>query len=53
MLFSLLEMLFFAGLAGIPGWFLGGTLGAVFGALLALVIHGVMLQWKLDRLEHR
>jgi len=51
MLFSLLEMLFFAGLAGIPGWFLGGTLGAVFGALLALVIHGVMLQWKLDRLE--
>jgi two-component system phosphate regulon sensor histidine kinase PhoR len=51
MLFSLLEMLFLAGLAGIPGWFLGGTLGAVLGAVLALLIHGSMLQWKLDRLE--
>jgi two-component system phosphate regulon sensor histidine kinase PhoR len=51
MFFSILEMLLYAGLAGTTGWFLGGALGAFLGAVLALVIHGVMLQWKLDRLE--
>jgi len=51
MLFSLLEMLLLGGLAGIPGWFLGGALGAVLMALLALFIHGVSLLSKLDRLE--
>ena len=48
MFFSLLEMLLLAGLAGTTGWFLGGNLGAFLGALLALVIHGAMLQWKLE-----
>jgi two-component system phosphate regulon sensor histidine kinase PhoR len=51
MFFSLLEMLFWVGLAGTPGWFLGGALGAALGALLALFIYGATLQWKLDRLE--
>jgi len=51
MFFSILEMLFLVGLAGTPGWFLGGTLGAVLGALLALFIYGATLLWKLDRLE--
>jgi two-component system phosphate regulon sensor histidine kinase PhoR len=51
MFFSLLEMLLLAGLAGTTGWFLGGALGAFLGAVLASVIHGAMLQWKLDRLE--
>ena len=51
MFFSILEMLFWVGLAGTPGWFLGGTLGAVLGALLALFIYGATLLWKLDRLE--
>jgi two-component system phosphate regulon sensor histidine kinase PhoR len=51
MFFSILEMLFWVGLAGTPGWFLGGTFGAVLGALLALFIYGATLLWKLDRLE--
>ena len=52
MFFLLLEMLLLAGLAGIPGWFFGGFLGAALAALLALFVHGSMLQWKLDRLEN-
>ena len=52
MFFLLLEMLLLAGLAGIPGWFFGGFLGAALAALLALFVHGLMLQWKLDRLEN-
>ncbi|WP_299514399.1 phosphate regulon sensor histidine kinase PhoR [uncultured Limnohabitans sp.] len=52
MFFLLLEMLLLVGLAGIPGWFFGGVLGAAFAALLALFVHGLMLQWKLDRLEN-
>jgi hypothetical protein len=51
MLFSLLEMLFLVGLAGAPGWFLGGAIGAVLGALIAVFIYGANLQWKLHRLE--
>ena len=51
MFFSLLEMLFLVGLAGTPGWFLGGAIGAVLGALIAVFIYGATLQWKLDRLE--
>lgn len=51
MLFGLLEMLFFVGLAGIPGWFLGGPFGAVLGALIAVFIYAATLLWKLDRLE--
>jgi two-component system phosphate regulon sensor histidine kinase PhoR len=51
MFFSILEMLFWVGLAGTPGWFLGGALGAVLGALIALFIYGATLLWKLDRLE--
>ena len=52
MFFLLLEMLLLVGLAGIPGWFFGGVLGAALAALLALFVHGLMLQWKLDRLEN-
>jgi two-component system phosphate regulon sensor histidine kinase PhoR len=44
-------MLFLVGLAGTPGWFLGGAIGAVLGALIAVFIYGATLQWKLDRLE--
>lgn len=51
MFFWLLEMLFLVGLAGAPGWFLGGALGALLGALIALFIYGATLLWKLDRLE--
>ena len=51
MFFLILEMLLWAGLAGTPGWFLGGPLGAVLGAMLALFIYGATLQWKLERLE--
>ena len=51
MLFWLLEMLFLVGLAGTPGWFLGGPLGAVLGALIAVFIYAATLLWKLDRLE--
>jgi two-component system phosphate regulon sensor histidine kinase PhoR len=51
MFLSILEMLFLVGLAGTPGWFLGGALGAVLGAFIALFIHGAALLWKLDRLE--
>jgi two-component system phosphate regulon sensor histidine kinase PhoR len=51
MFFSILEMLFWVGLAGTPGWFLGGALGAALGALIALFIYGATLLWKLDRLQ--
>ncbi len=51
MLFWLLEMLFLVGLAGTPGWFLGGPFGAVLGALIAVFIYAATLLWKLDRLE--
>lgn len=51
MFFSILEMFFFAGLAGISGWFLGGARGAVFGALVALLVYAATLLWKIDRLD--
>jgi two-component system phosphate regulon sensor histidine kinase PhoR len=51
MFFWLLEMLFLAGLAGAPGWFLGGAVGALLGALIAVFIYGATLLWRLDRLE--
>ena len=51
MFFWLLEMLFLVGLAGTPGWFLGGPVGALLGALIAVFIYGATLLWKLDRLE--
>lgn len=51
MFFWLLEMLFLVGLAGTPGWFLGGALGALLGAFIAVFIYGATLLWKLDRLE--
>jgi two-component system phosphate regulon sensor histidine kinase PhoR len=38
-------------LAGAPGWFLGGAIGALLGALIAVFIYGATLLWKLDRLE--
>jgi two-component system phosphate regulon sensor histidine kinase PhoR len=51
MFLSVLETLFWVGLAGVPGWFLGGALGAALAGLLVLVIHGVVVNWKLARLE--
>jgi two-component system phosphate regulon sensor histidine kinase PhoR len=51
MFFWLLEMLFLVGLAGVPGWFLGGAVGALLGALIAVFIYGATLLWRLDRLE--
>lgn len=51
MLFWLLEMLFLVGLAGTPGWFLGGAFGAVLGAFIAVFIYSATLLWKLDRLD--
>jgi len=51
MFFWLLEMLLLVGLAGTPGWFLGGALGALLGAFIAVFIYGATLLWKLDRLE--
>jgi two-component system phosphate regulon sensor histidine kinase PhoR len=51
MFFWLLEMLLLVGLAGASGWFLGGAIGALLGALIAVFIYGATLLWKLDRLE--
>jgi two-component system phosphate regulon sensor histidine kinase PhoR len=51
MFFWLLEMLFLVGLAGVPGWFLGGAVGALLGALISVFIYGATLLWRLDRLE--
>lgn len=51
MFFWILEMLFLVGLAGVPGWFMGGALGAALAALIAMLIYGLSLLWKLDRLE--
>ncbi len=51
MLFSLLELVLWVGLAGIPGWFLGEIFGALLAALIALFVYAALLSWKLDRLD--
>lgn len=51
MLLTFLELIFWAGLAAIPGWFLGGLLGASLAGGLALLAYTLVLVWKLERLE--
>ncbi|MEY3613771.1 MAG: Phosphate regulon sensor protein PhoR [Pseudomonadota bacterium] len=51
MFFSLIELLFWVGLAVAPGWFFGGSPGAALSAVLVLFVHGAVLLWKLDRFE--
>ena len=38
-------------MVALPGWFLGGARGAVFGAFAALFVYAATLLWKLDRLD--
>lgn len=51
MFLSILEMLLLMGFAGIPGWFLWGSLGAFSAALGAVFVYSAVLSWKVDRLE--
>ena len=51
MLFALFELLFLMGLAGVPGWLLGGTLGACLAALLTVSVYALVLVWKIERFD--
>ena len=39
------------GLAGLPGWYVGGALGAAVAALLAVCIYALVLAWRVDRFD--
>lgn len=51
MFFAILEMCFLMVLAALPGWFMGGTLGAALAAMLAVFAYALALVWKLERLD--
>lgn len=51
MWFALFELLFLMGLAGVPGWLLGGFLGLCLAALLAVSVYALVLIWKVDRFD--
>lgn len=51
MIFSVVELLVGVLVAVIPGWFLGGTLGALIAACLALLAHSLVLIWRIRRFE--
>lgn len=51
MVFPVFELLFLMGLAGLPGWYLGGALGAAVAALLAVCIYALVLAWRVDRFD--
>jgi two-component system phosphate regulon sensor histidine kinase PhoR len=51
MIFSVAELLVGVTVAAVPGWFLGGAVGALCAAVLALFAHTVVLIWRIHRLE--
>jgi len=51
MVFPVFELLFLMGLAGLPGWYVGGALGAAVAALLAVCIYALVLAWRVDRFD--
>ena len=51
MVFPVFELLFLMGLAGLPGWYVGGALGAAWSALLAVCIYALVLAWRVDRFD--
>ena len=42
MILSVLDLLMGVAVAAVPGWFLGGTVGALTAAALALFAHAVV-----------
>ena len=51
MVFAIIELLFIVSLAGMPGWFLGGELGACLAALVAVSAYALNFSWKVDRFD--
>lgn len=51
MVFPVLELIFLLGLGGLPGWYVGGPLGAALSALLAVCIYALVLAWRVDRFD--
>lgn len=51
MVFPVFELFFLLGLAGLPGWYLGGALGASLSALLAVCIYALVLAWRVYRFD--
>lgn len=51
MIFSVVELLMGVAVAAVPGWFLGGTVGALSAVALALLAHTVVLVWRIHRLD--
>jgi two-component system phosphate regulon sensor histidine kinase PhoR len=51
MVFAIIELLFIVFLAGMPGWFLGGDLGACLAALVAVCVYALVLNWRIDRFD--
>jgi len=51
MVFSVVELLFIVLLAGMPGWFLGGEIGACLAALVAVCVYALVLNWRIDRFD--
>jgi two-component system phosphate regulon sensor histidine kinase PhoR len=52
MIFSVLELMTGVAVVAVPGWFLGGTVGALSAAALALFAHALVLVWRIHRLDH-
>jgi two-component system phosphate regulon sensor histidine kinase PhoR len=51
MVFAIIELLFIVLLAGMPGWFLGGELGACLAALVAVSAYALNFSWKVHRFD--
>ena len=51
MVFAIIELLFIVFLAAMPGWFLGGELGACLAALVAVGAYALNFSWKVDRFD--
>ncbi|WP_416547715.1 phosphate regulon sensor histidine kinase PhoR [Limnohabitans sp. DCL3] len=51
MIFSVVELLMGGLVAAVPGWFWGGTWGALSATALAFFVHAVVLVWRIHRLD--
>jgi two-component system phosphate regulon sensor histidine kinase PhoR len=51
MVFSVVELFFIVLLAGMPGWFLGGEIGACLAALVAVCVYALVLNWRINRFD--
>jgi two-component system phosphate regulon sensor histidine kinase PhoR len=51
MVFAIIELLFIVLLAGMPGWFLGGELGACLAALVAVSAYALNFSCKVYRFD--